>query len=121
MRVTQAFRVGARPGCRLPEEVRDIGEIGVDVGAQQEEIEKSACGEHRAKGGLASEDGLNRHIIDVMAAVVKSKRPFVKPVRLRILRKFGNPIVVPAACRVEPGLVGAAILGLDFAKDHRGD
>ena len=40
--------------------------------------------------------------------------------RARILRKFKNPIVVPAACGVEPGLIGAAILGLDFAREHQG-
>jgi N-acetylglucosamine kinase len=39
--------------------------------------------------------------------------------RRRILRKFSHPIVVPATCRVEPGLIGAAILGLGFAADHR--
>ncbi|QEE45077.1 ROK family protein [Rhizobium sp. WL3] len=40
--------------------------------------------------------------------------------RARILRKFKSPIVVPAACGVEPGLIGAAILGLDFAREHQG-
>jgi N-acetylglucosamine kinase len=40
--------------------------------------------------------------------------------RARILRKFKAPIVVPAACGVEPGLIGAAILGLDFAREHQG-
>ncbi|KQW29572.1 N-acetylglucosamine kinase [Rhizobium sp. Root274] len=39
--------------------------------------------------------------------------------RRRILRKFAHPIVVPATCRVEPGLIGAAILGLGFAAEHR--
>ncbi len=33
-------------------------------------------------------------------------------VRARILRKFDRPLVVPAQCAIEPGLVGAAILGL---------
>lgn len=33
-------------------------------------------------------------------------------VRSRILRKFARPLVVPAECRIEPGLIGAAILGL---------
>lgn len=33
-------------------------------------------------------------------------------VRARTLRKFDRPLVVPAECRVEPGLIGAAILGL---------
>ncbi|MFV0386542.1 ROK family protein [Paracoccus sp. (in: a-proteobacteria)] len=33
-------------------------------------------------------------------------------VRARILRRMGRPLVVPALCKIEPGLVGAAILGL---------
>ncbi|MFT2210310.1 ROK family protein [Rhizobium giardinii] len=33
-------------------------------------------------------------------------------VRSRILRKFDRPLVVPGECRIEPGLIGAAILGL---------
>lgn len=33
-------------------------------------------------------------------------------VRALTLRRFGRPLVVPALCRVEPGLVGAAALGL---------
>ena len=32
-------------------------------------------------------------------------------VRGRILRRFDRPLVVPALCQVEPGLVGAAVLG----------
>ncbi len=32
--------------------------------------------------------------------------------RALTLRRFGRPLVVPALCRVEPGLVGAAALGL---------
>ena len=35
-------------------------------------------------------------------------------VRGRILRKFSRPLVVKAQCTIEPGLVGAAVLGLDF-------
>lgn len=35
-----------------------------------------------------------------------------KTVRSRILRKFDRPLVVPGECRIEPGLIGAAILGL---------
>ncbi len=34
-------------------------------------------------------------------------------VRKRILRQFTRPLVVPAQCRIEPGLIGAAILGLN--------
>lgn len=33
-------------------------------------------------------------------------------VRARILRKFDRPLVVRSECRIEPGLIGAAILGL---------
>ncbi len=33
-------------------------------------------------------------------------------VRARILRKFDRPLVVPGECRIEPGLIGAAVLGL---------
>jgi N-acetylglucosamine kinase len=33
-------------------------------------------------------------------------------VRSRILRKIDRPLVVPGECRIEPGLIGAAILGL---------
>lgn len=36
-------------------------------------------------------------------------------VRNRILRKFQRPLVVKAECEIEPGLVGAAVLGLTFA------
>jgi N-acetylglucosamine kinase len=35
-----------------------------------------------------------------------------KAVRTCILRKFERPLVVPGECRIEPGLIGAAILGL---------
>ncbi|CAN7292981.1 ROK family protein [Pararhizobium sp. LjRoot255] len=35
-----------------------------------------------------------------------------KAVRARILRKFERPLVVPGECRIEPGLIGAAVLGL---------
>lgn len=34
-------------------------------------------------------------------------------VRARILRKLDRPLIVPAQCAMEPGLVGAALLGLD--------
>jgi N-acetylglucosamine kinase len=36
-------------------------------------------------------------------------------VRGRILRRFDRPLVVPAVCRLEPGLIGAALLGLKYA------
>lgn len=35
-------------------------------------------------------------------------------VRARILRRFSRPLVVQAQCTIEPGLVGAAVLGFDF-------
>ncbi|WFU08327.1 ROK family protein [Rhizobium sp. CB3090] len=39
-------------------------------------------------------------------------------VRSRILRKFDRPLVVPSECKVEPGLIGAALLGLKFAEEQ---
>jgi len=41
-------------------------------------------------------------------------------VRARILRKFGRLLVVPSQCKLEPGLIGAALLGLQYAgeRDH---
>lgn len=42
-------------------------------------------------------------------------------VRRRILRKFDRPLVVPAECRVEPGLIGAALLGLAATQETKGD
>lgn len=35
-------------------------------------------------------------------------------VRARILRRFSRPLVVQAQCQIEPGLIGAAVLGFDF-------
>lgn len=35
-----------------------------------------------------------------------------RAVRARILRKFNRPLVVRAECQIEPGLIGAALLGL---------
>ncbi|MBB4191407.1 N-acetylglucosamine kinase [Rhizobium aethiopicum] len=35
-----------------------------------------------------------------------------RAVRTRTLRKFDRPLVVPSECRIEPGLIGAALLGL---------
>ncbi|WFR94674.1 ROK family protein [Rhizobium tumorigenes] len=40
-------------------------------------------------------------------------------VRQRILRKFDRPLVVRSQCRIEPGLIGAAILGLRDVEDRR--
>lgn len=37
-------------------------------------------------------------------------------VRQRILRKFNRPLVVQAQCAIEPGLIGAAILGLSHGQ-----
>jgi N-acetylglucosamine kinase len=41
-------------------------------------------------------------------------------VRARILRKFDRPLVVQSQCKVEPGLIGAALIGLSHAaeRDH---
>jgi N-acetylglucosamine kinase len=40
-------------------------------------------------------------------------------VRRRTLRKFDRPLVVPSQCRVEPGLIGAALLGLKHAAEQK--
>ncbi|WP_395774653.1 ROK family protein [Agrobacterium pusense] len=37
-------------------------------------------------------------------------------VRARTLRRFARPLVVPAICRIEPGLIGSAVLGLKHAR-----
>ncbi|MDO1585269.1 ROK family protein [Rhizobium oryzicola] len=34
--------------------------------------------------------------------------------RARILRKFNRPLLVKAECEIEPGLIGAALLGLSY-------
>ncbi|MFT4003603.1 MAG: ROK family protein [Rhizobium sp.] len=39
-------------------------------------------------------------------------------VRGRILRKFGRPLVVPSQCKLEPGLIGAALLGLQYTGER---
>jgi N-acetylglucosamine kinase len=41
-------------------------------------------------------------------------------VRARVLRRFERPLVVRGTCRVEPGIVGAALLGLEHSSDHVG-
>ncbi|EGL66149.1 ROK family transcriptional regulator [Agrobacterium sp. ATCC 31749] len=38
-------------------------------------------------------------------------------VRSRILRRFNRPLVVPAICRIEPGLIGSAVIGLKYAQE----
>ncbi len=40
-------------------------------------------------------------------------------VRKRVLRKFDRPVVVPSVCRVEPGLIGAALLGMQKVEDGK--
>ncbi len=35
-------------------------------------------------------------------------------VRARMLQKLDRPLIVPAECAIEPGLIGAAVLGLDL-------
>lgn len=45
-----------------------------------------------------------------------NSRPLIaaldKAVRAQMLRPFDRPLIVPAECAIEPGLVGAAVLGL---------
>ena len=40
-------------------------------------------------------------------------------VRKRVLRRFNRPLVVRGTCPIEPGLMGAALLGLDAMKSGR--
>ncbi|MBL0372312.1 ROK family protein [Rhizobium sp. KVB221] len=40
-----------------------------------------------------------------------------KTVRNRILRRFDRPLIVRAQCDIEPGLVGAAMLGLEHIRN----
>jgi N-acetylglucosamine kinase len=58
----------------------------------------------------------------VVGGGLSNARPLVaaldREVRARILRRFDRPLVVPAECAVEPGLVGAAILGLRLEEAH---
>jgi N-acetylglucosamine kinase len=56
-----------------------------------------------AGGGLANSDKL-------LAEIDQS-------VRSRILRRFDRPLVVKAGCDVEPGLIGAALMGLGYRRD----
>ena len=42
-------------------------------------------------------------------------------VRARILRRFDRALVVPAQCAVEPGLIGAALLGLSLLDRDQAD
>jgi len=39
-------------------------------------------------------------------------------VRARCLRRFDRPLVVPAQCRIEPGLIGAAVLGFQHIYEN---
>lgn len=41
-----------------------------------------------------------------------------REVRRRILRKFDRPLIVASQCRVEPGLIGAALLGLNYVQEQ---
>lgn len=55
---------------------------------------------------------------DIMAAGggLSNSRPLIAALdaatRPKMLRRFNRPLVVPAECAIEPGLVGAAVLGL---------
>lgn len=55
---------------------------------------------------------------DIVAAGggLANSRPLIaaldSEVRGRTLRRFDRPLIVPAQCAIEPGLVGAAVLGL---------
>lgn len=55
---------------------------------------------------------------DIMAAGggLSNSRPLIAALdaatRPQMLRRFNRPLIVPAECTIEPGLVGAAVLGL---------
>ncbi len=67
-------------------------------------------------GPLAMIENLLGAGIMVVGGGLSNARPLVaaldQAVRARTLRRFARPLVVPAECTIEPGLVGAAILGL---------
>ena len=75
-------------------------------------------------GPLAMVENMLGAGIMVVGGGLSNARPLVdaldRAVRSRILRRFGRPLVVPAECAVEPGLVGAAILGLRHRAVARG-
>jgi N-acetylglucosamine kinase len=47
-------------------------------------------------------------------------RALDREVRKLTMRRFDRPLVVPALCRIEPGLVGAAFLGLVATEGRSG-
>ena len=53
----EGVRVQEKRPDPLSEYVGDVGEVGVNIGPEQEEVEQTTCGEHGAEGGLAPEDG----------------------------------------------------------------
>lgn len=55
--------------------------------------------------GIMAVGGGLSNVVPLIAALDRA-------VRARILRQIDRPLVVPAQCAIEPGLVGAAILGL---------
>ncbi len=67
-------------------------------------------------GPLAMVENLLGAGVMVVGGGLANSRPLIaaldSAVRGRILRKFDRPLIVPAGCAIEPGLVGAAILGL---------
>jgi len=73
-------------------------------------------------GPLAMVENLLGAGIMVVGGGLSNARPLIaaldREVRTRILRRFDRPLVVPAVCAVEPGLVGAAILGLRRVEGH---
>ncbi len=67
-------------------------------------------------GPLAMVENLLGAGIMAVGGGLSNSRPLIAAldvaVRARILRRFDRPLIVPAQCEIEPGLVGAAILGL---------
>jgi N-acetylglucosamine kinase len=67
-------------------------------------------------GPLAMVENMLGAGIMAVGGGLSNARPLIsaldRAVRARILRQFDRPLIVPAECEIEPGLVGAAILGL---------
>ncbi len=67
-------------------------------------------------GPLAMVENLLGAGVMAVGGGLANSRPLIaaldSAVRARILRRFDRPLIVPAGCAIEPGLVGAAILGL---------
>lgn len=100
------------PGTHLASQ--DIVE-GWQSGAQQESRTIAIWLEILTGPLTMAQNMLGADII-ALGGGLSNARPLVdaldRAVRDKVLRKIDRPLIVPAECRIEPGLVGAAILGL---------